>query len=134
MKKTVIVYGKAESTVQKRALEELTAVILDYTLDYPICEKYREDIDKENARLIYLGTRQNNPYIANNSKFNLSAPESYGIEVKNDTVIIEGYDDAGTLYGVLEILIRKPRAAVKHQRRIQRGSYVGKALNVKLGL
>lgn len=102
MKKTVIVYGALDTAVQKRALEELTAIILDYTLDYPICEKFSEDIDKENARLIYIGTKQNNPYIDKNSKFEILKPESYGIEVKNDTVIIEGFDDAGVLYGVLD--------------------------------
>ena len=102
MKKTVIVHGKLNNELQKRALRELTTVLLDYTLDYPVCAEYSESFNSESCRCIYIGTKESNLYIKNNSNAELSAPEAYSIEVKNDTAIIEGYDDAGVIYGVLD--------------------------------
>ena len=102
MKKTVIVHGPLANELQKRAVRELTTILLDYTLDYPICTEYQESLDTKNCRCIYIGTKENNPYIKRNSIAELSDPEAYAIEVKNDTAVIEGYDDAGVIYGVLD--------------------------------
>lgn len=102
MKKFAIVYGMMENGIQKRAVEELSVILLDYMPEYPICLKYGERNDLSEYRCIYIGTRENNPYIKAASQAALSREEEYRIRVKNDTVIIEGYDDAGTLYGVLD--------------------------------
>ena len=102
MKKTAIIYGEAKSEIQKRAIEELTKILLDYTFEYPICAGCCESVDTDSVRCIYIGTREGNSYIKNLSDNSLSLPESYTITVKDDTVIIEGFDDAGVLYGVLD--------------------------------
>ena len=102
MKKTAIIYGELKNDIQKRALEELSAILLDYTFEYPICIQYREDMNVEGFRHIYIGTKESNPYIMRASDACLTSPESYSISVKDDTVMIEGYDDAGVLYGVLD--------------------------------
>ena len=102
MKKTVIVHGNLDSTLQKRAISELSIILLDYTLDYPICTTYENLKVTEDARYIYIGTKENNPYIKSHSNKSLCTPESYSIEVKNDMVVIEGFDDAGTIYGALD--------------------------------
>lgn len=102
MSEFVIVYGEAENGVQKKAIENLSEFLLDYTYEYPVCVKYAEDIDFNYKRCIYIGTKQDNPYINKNSKANLTENEEYSINVQNDTVIIEGYDDNGVLYGVID--------------------------------
>lgn len=102
MKKTAIIYGQLENDLQKRALEELTKILLDYTFEYPICMRYDEPVDTTIFRCIYIGTKANHPYIKSNSQNKLDTAESYAIVVKDDTVMIEGYDDAGVLYGVLD--------------------------------
>ena len=102
MKKVAIVYGEMKNDIQKRALEELTRTLLDYTVEYPVCLQYTDTLDTDAFRCIYIGTKDNNPYIQSVSKNTLSAPESYAMSVKNSTVVIEGYDDAGVLYGVLD--------------------------------
>ena len=102
MKKTAIIYGELKTDIQKRAIEELSGILFEYLSEYPICIQYNENIDCDTYRCIYIGTKNNASYIKNNSKFELSLPESYAIEVKEDTVMIEGYDDAGVLYGVLD--------------------------------
>jgi len=103
MKKIAIVYGSLENDLQKRAMEELSAILLDYVEEYPICVAYGQaaDIGKD-CRRIYLGTRENHAYLCAHSVHTLSVAESYTICVKDDTVLIEGYDDAGVLYGVLD--------------------------------
>ena len=101
MKKTVIVYGTLENALQKRALSELTEILLDYSFDYPICVSYDKMTTEKDIRYIYLGTSASNPYVKEHTK-SPTLPESYSVSVKDDTVIIEGADDAGALYGVLD--------------------------------
>lgn len=48
---------------------------------------------------IYIGTKSNCGYIRRNSKVKLSSPEEYCISVSGGTVVIEGSDDNGVLYG-----------------------------------
>ena len=106
MKKIAIIYGKSDTEVQKRAIEELSEILLDYTHEYPACIKCGEDISVDGFRCIYIGTAENNSYIRSVSEGKASLPESYHISVKNDTVVIEGYDDGGVLYGVLDFYNR----------------------------
>ena len=102
MKKFAIVYGQMETGLQKRAVQELTTILLDYTLDFPVCLAYDPDARLSDYRCIYIGTKQNNAYIQKNSTVSLSHDEEYHMTVENDSVVIEGYDDAGVLYGVLD--------------------------------
>lgn len=102
MKKFAIVYGQAKTDLQKRAIEELTSTLLNYTFEYPVCLCCNNCENPRDYTCIYIGTKENNPYIRSNSIKSLAKDEEYNITVKNDTVMIEGYDDAGVLYGVLD--------------------------------
>ncbi len=102
MSQFAIVYGEAESGIQKKAVENLSEFLLDYTYEYPVCIKYDPKLDLNYYRCIYIGTKQNNRYIEKNSTAKLNEAEEYSIGVKNDTVIIEGFDDNGVLYGVID--------------------------------
>lgn len=98
-----IVYGDNSTNLQKRALEKLSKTLHDAIGVYPPCEKYSENTAiEDNCINIYLGTKLNNNYIAQNSKSTLTNPESYYIKVDLTSAIIEGYDDAGALYGVID--------------------------------
>ena len=102
MKKIAIIYPGSLNDLRKRALEILSSTILDYTREYPVCiaDDSREDVS--GFRCIYIGTKESNNYIGMQNKEPLRFPEEYRIQVENDTVIIEGYDDAGILYGVID--------------------------------
>jgi len=100
MKNFAIICGNTPSEIQRRAIEELSATLLEYTLEYPLCLTYGETV--EDHRPIYIGTRESNPYIAALPSEPLSRPEEYRIEVKDSVTVIEGYDDAGVLYGALD--------------------------------
>ena len=102
MKKFAIIYGKLENCIQKRAVEELSRMLLDYTFEYPICVEYDGGEDMSEYNPIYLGTKKNNSYIRDTSKRILSKNEEYFIRVENNITVIEGFDDAGALYGVLD--------------------------------
>lgn len=103
MKKFAIIYGKKDSELQKRAVEELSKILLNYTIiDYPVCYPCCEFKNTEDYSCIYIGTKQSNCYIRENSKQTLTRPEEYYITVSGGTAMIEGFDDAGVLYGVLD--------------------------------
>lgn len=102
MKKIAIIYGTVETPLQQRAVAELSSVILDDTFAYPACFPYDAEADRSAFRCIYVGTKENNPYIRAHSAAALTHEEGYAITVEKDTVIIEGYDDAGVLYGVCD--------------------------------
>lgn len=102
MKKFAIIYGQLENDIQKRAVEELSSVLLDYTFEYPICLRYDENKNMTDYKCIYIGTKQSHAYIRNTSKKTLSKEEEYVIKVENNTVMIEGFDDAGVLYGAID--------------------------------
>ena len=99
MKKTVIVYGKAETDIQKKALEMFSRLVLEYTAEYPALYTASEYTEKENERAIFIGKREDNPCLSIIEELPPAYAESYRITVKNDTVYIEGSDDIGTLYG-----------------------------------
>lgn len=102
MKKFVIIYGQAENAIQKRAVEKLSSLLLDYTFEYPACIKYGDGLDVNGCIRIYIGTKESNPYIRRTSQKTLSREEEYSVTVKDNVVTVEGYDDAGVLYGVLD--------------------------------
>ena len=103
MKKNIIIYGKLSgSGIIDNAVRKLSETILDYTGEYPICVVGSEDITVPDARCFYIGTRQSNPEIAKYSGASLSRAEEYCIKVFDDTVIIEGFDEGGVLYGCVD--------------------------------
>ena len=102
MRKHAIIYGQLHSGVQKKAVELLSQFLLDYTQAYPICLQYEPGADHSAYRCFYIGTKHNNGFIAENADPQLAGTEAYSISVKNDTVIIEGFDDAGVLYGCVD--------------------------------
>ncbi len=108
-KKFAIVTGRTETPIRKTAIEELTKILLDYTGEYPLCLSADEK-DVSAYRCIYIGMTADNPYIDRHSEHALSRGESYRLTVRDDTVYIEGFDEAGVLYGVLafydEYLVR----------------------------
>lgn len=102
MKNIAIVYGRPPSPIQRTAIEELTKCLLEYMGVYPVCVSCEQKDGYADHRFIYIGTRESNPYIKEHTEGTLTIPESYSIRVKDDVVVIEGYDDAGVLYGVLD--------------------------------
>ncbi len=101
MKKIAIIYGALENGIQKKAVEVLSKILLDYTYEYPCCFSSGEIIP-DGYRKIYLGTKSNNSYIREHSNTVLSLKEEYSISVKDEIVIIEGFDDSGVLYGCID--------------------------------
>lgn len=106
MKKTAIIYGEYTTGIQKKAVEVLSAFIMDYTFEYPVCFRYAEAPDLSTFRCIYIGTKENNAYIAQNSEATLNHAEAYSIRVHCNNAIIEGSDDAGVLYGCVDFYNR----------------------------
>ena len=102
MKKIIIVYGDELSVLQRRAIEQITTFCQECTNEYPVCYKYDEKFDTTDARVIYVGTKANNPRVAELSCATLTKAEEYYIEVKGDVIVIDGFDDAGVLYGAID--------------------------------
>lgn len=101
MKKTVIVYGEYTG-IEYRAIKCLTDTILTHTLKYPVITSCKDFKEENNARVIFIGTKENNPFIKKLSDKVLSHSEEYYIKVSDDTIIIEGSDAAGVLYGCVD--------------------------------
>lgn len=101
MKKLAIVYGEKKTALQKKAIATLSEILLDYTYEYPYCLACGDE-GAENYRCIYIGTKENNAHIRACSVYTLTHAEEYAISVKGDSVCIEGFDDAGVLYGCLD--------------------------------
>lgn len=101
MKKNAVITPADPTPLQKRALEQLCQTLLDYSFTYPVCVTSEEQVP-EGCRRFYLGTGKNSPALAAVSDGSLTKPESYRILVRDDTVYIEGADDAGVLYGAID--------------------------------
>lgn len=102
MKPFAIVTGSSDSKLLKLAVEELSKTLLEYTKSYPACFSYEEYADLSDFRCIYIGTRTEHPYIQSHANPSLCKPESYSLSVSGETVVIEGFDEAGALYGALD--------------------------------
>lgn len=102
MKKIAIIYGERNTGLQKKALEVLTEFLLDYTFEYPVCFSGKDSVDLRDYRCIYIGTKENNPYIREHSRAELTHEEAYDIKVEKESILIEGSDDAGVLYGCVD--------------------------------
>lgn len=102
MKKIAIIYGDINAPLRQKSVEVLTEFILDATLLYPVCFAKSNDSVLDGFRRIYIGTKNDNEYIKERSVKTLSMEQEYNILVKNDTVIIEGFDGLGVLYGVVD--------------------------------
>ena len=102
MKQMAIIHGSLSSPLLRRAVALLSELILDYTCEYPPC--YAEDSAAvgEDVCRIYIGTRASNPYIRAHSTVAPEYEQEYLLTVANETVTIEGCDDAGVLYGCLD--------------------------------
>lgn len=102
MKKIAIIYGALRSGVYKKAVEMLSQFLLDYTYEYPVCLAYDPEADYSMYRCIYIGTREDNAYIAASGMEAQLQPQGYHIKVVSGTVTIEGADDVGLLYGCID--------------------------------
>lgn len=91
MKKTSIIYEKAENQLQKKAIEILSKTIQEYTGAYPVCFMADEKQEISDYRVFYLNTSKE-----------LLHPEEYAIKVKNGNVYISGSDDLGVVYGCID--------------------------------
>ena len=85
-----------------RAVEILSSTLLDYTVAYPVCCTEGTLSEPADFHCIHIGTKQTNDYIRTHSAAKLTLPEEYAIAVSDSTVMIEGYDDAGVLYGAID--------------------------------
>ena len=94
------------SGIQRKALEMLSDTIVDETVDYPACISWEAYTPDETFRDFFIGTKENNPCIRSRSKAALTKSEEYAICVAEDTVVIEGFDDAGVLYGCADFYPR----------------------------
>ena len=101
-KRVALIYGSKENKVQYKALETLSELLLEYTEEYPMCFDVEQRPDASEFTSIYIGTKENNRYIREHSEVTLNRPESYHISVRNGTVMIEGADDNGVLYGCVD--------------------------------
>lgn len=102
MKKFAIIHGDIKTDLQKRAIEELTSILLEATGEYPVCFNEKDFSGGNDFKRIYIGTKESNPYIEKTTEQSNLKPEGYCIKVKDNVVTIAGYDDAGVLYGVLD--------------------------------
>ena len=101
MKNHIIVYG-SDSGVQKKAIEQLSKIIFDYTDVIPVAIQADAYEKTENCRYFFIGTNADNPQLPAIPDEIASKKEAYCIRVSNDTVQITGSDDAGVLYGCID--------------------------------
>ena len=105
MKKIAIIYPPKMNEIQKRALEILSATLFDYTKEYPVCLPASEGMDISDFRAIVIGTRSSNCLIPTDAE-PLCKPEEYRMTVRENIAVIEGFDDAGALYGAVDFYDR----------------------------
>ena len=107
MKQNRIVYPSGVlSGVMKKAVAMLSDVIVDETVEYPACVSCDRYVPDPRFRDFFIGTRDTNPLLARRSGAVLTKAEEYAICVKEDTVLIEGFDEAGVLYGCADFYPR----------------------------
>ena len=101
MEKIAIIHPENPSKTTKHAVAFLSEFILDFTVEYPFCFSVNS-VCPEATLKIYIGTKENNKKIAELSTVELTKSEEYSISVKENYIVIEGFDDAGVLYGVMD--------------------------------
>jgi len=109
------------SPIQRKAVEMLTRTIVNDTINYPGVISCTEYVPDPEIRDFFIGTKDNNFCIRERSKAVLTKPEEYAICVENDTVVIEGFDDAGVLYGCVDFY---PRYVANKSRTFSAGPYL----------
>lgn len=100
MKPITIVYGK-KTKIISNAVKILTETLLDFCGTLPTvesCEAFKRNPERQ---YIFIGTKNENPFIKENSNAHLTIPEEYKITVGSD-IFIEGFDEAGVLYGCVD--------------------------------
>ncbi len=102
MNRTVIQYGSRRTGLQKKAIALLSELLLDYTVEYPVCLPASEPLPEGECLRIVIGTKADNPILAKESDAVLTKPEEYAIRVKSGVIFIEGFDDAGVVYGCMD--------------------------------
>lgn len=105
MKRIAIIHGDLRHPTEKKALERLSELLLDYTAEYPMCFT-AEPPDPTAFRRLYVGTKESNPYIRQKSTAALTTAEEYALSVAGDEAVIEGFDAAGVLYGCMDFYNR----------------------------
>lgn len=96
MNRIAIIHSSDVSPTIRRAIDFLSEFILDLTLDFPFCFS-TDDVMPDDVEIkIYVGTNMG----AGTASFD--SPEQYYISVKDNNVIIDGSDDVGVLYGVMD--------------------------------
>ena len=102
MKKIAIIHGALTSPVLRRAVAVLSELLLDYTYEYPACFATEGEVDLAAFCRIYIGTRVSNPLVCAHSAAAPTHEQEYQLTVKDGNVTVEGYDDAGVLYGCMD--------------------------------
>ncbi len=102
MKKIAIIHGDLDTPLQRKAIALLSELILDYTLEYPICIPVSKADEFCGYFRIFVGTSRSNEYIREHSRGEMTHAEQYSIKVKDQNAIIEGSDDAGAVYGCID--------------------------------
>ena len=97
-----IIYPDNLTGIYKKALEVLSAIIVEQVVEYPACVNASAYSENNEFRDFFIGTKENNPFVKEFSKANLTKNQEYAISVTNDRIIIEGFDDAGVLYGCVD--------------------------------
>lgn len=97
-----IIYPDNLKGIYKKALETLSAIIVEQVVEYPACVKASDYKENKEFRDFFIGTKENNPYVKEFSGATLTKNQEYAISVTNDRIIIEGFDDLGVLYGCVD--------------------------------
>lgn len=102
MKEISIIYGNLDNAVEKKAIEVLSELLLEYTHEYPACFSYDDISVPSNSVKIHIGTKADNPEIRANIENELTHAEEYCIKVKDGNAYIAGFDGNGVLYGCID--------------------------------
>ena len=62
MKKNMIIYG-AYDGIQIQAIKHLTQILLDTTVEHPICVSADKYVEDNECRHFFIGTKESNPYV-----------------------------------------------------------------------
>ena len=130
-----IIYPDNLTGIYKKALEVLSAIIVEQVVEYPACVKASAYSENKEFRDFFIGTKENNPFVKEFSKANLTKNQEYAIYVTNDRIIIEGFDDAGVLYGCVDFYSKYLRSSIlSHELTVKEISEICKNVDMELGV